>query len=94
MADRPRPLRVALAVLGSINTIAIATVPVLQGLGVVSMDPDTMGLVITLIGVTVNGIGSVFAAFYMEGQVTPISDPRAGSLVPLVPVAQDGLESA
>lgn len=72
----------------------MATLPVLNGLGVTSFNSETLGLLVVLIGAIVASLGSVFTAIYMEARVTPISNPMTMSFTPLTPITPAEISAA
>lgn len=89
---RPRPIRVAIAIVAGANAIALSVIPVLQSFDIIMWSAQQVGLVEALVGTLTTAIGGVIAAITGEKQVTPVLDPMGNEGTPLVPIAGDGLE--
>lgn len=89
---QPQPVRRAFLWFSSVVTLVVAVFPVLQIFGVINWTGDQMAAVTGFLGLAVSTIGGTIASIYSENRVTPVAAPRDNSLVPLVPIANDGLE--
>ncbi len=69
MNQRPRPIRVATAVLTGVVTLALAVIPMLQLFGVITWTAEQTGAVQFAIGAFSTGVAGVILAFSTESAV-------------------------
>jgi len=92
MEQQPKPVRAAFLWFSGLSAIIIGAIPVLQIFGAISWTADQIAAATGFIGFATATVGGTIASIYAENRVTPVSNPRDNSLVPLVPIADDGFE--
>lgn len=89
--EQPRPVFNAARALGALSMV-LGVVPLVgTAFGWIEWTADQTNAYITAVG-TVIGALALALGIRVEKEVTPNSNPRDNALVPLVPIANDGLE--
>jgi hypothetical protein len=88
---RPRPVRRASQIIGGIVVILNGVPGLFLAFELIDWNAVQIGAYSTFVGVLAAGI-SIALGLRAEKAVTPVADPRDDLLVPLVPIANDGLD--
>ncbi len=97
MTERPRPIRVALAFLTLMVSVALAVIPILVSFDLVAMTADQVGQLQFLIGTVSTGITGIILAFATNFKPLTIAQklvgikPVEGRVTPLIdPMGDEG----
>lgn len=91
MDTQPRPVVNASRIVAGIAAIAGGTPTFLIAFDVIAWTAEQVAAYGTFLGVVVGSV-SLILGHNAEGKVTPTLSPRDDQLVPLVPIADDGIE--
>ena len=89
--SQPRPVVNASRILGAASMV-LGVVPMVgSAFGWVDWNVDQVSAYTLSVGTVIGAIALVFG-IRVEKEVTPMTSPRDDALVPLVPIANDGLD--
>ena len=88
---QPRPAVKAARIVAGLIVVFDGLPALLTAFNLVNWSADQWAAVNGFVGVLIAAI-SIWFGIQVERQVTPIASPRDDSLVPLVPIADDGLD--